>query len=168
MYQKYYGWLLWISIHMIFLIRTCICLGESRSALSVGKFMVRAHSVASVPLITMRCVHQGLDIAWRCLTYCLFFFFFSWEYFGVVHPILYQWELHVQTSKHFDDLSWFPYFALKSFYLFLLLFYVYETVALLGEKWETNNKNGFLLCLSQVQVIPSNFIVLIFSWFLFR
>ncbi|KAG4912201.1 hypothetical protein JHK84_052663 [Glycine max] len=29
------------------------------------KFMVRAHNVASVPLISMLCVHQGLVIGWR-------------------------------------------------------------------------------------------------------
>ncbi|THG01556.1 hypothetical protein TEA_023891 [Camellia sinensis var. sinensis] len=32
---------------------------------SVSKFMVPAHGVASVPLITMLCVHQGLGIVWR-------------------------------------------------------------------------------------------------------
>ncbi|KAH7543867.1 hypothetical protein JRO89_XS15G0035600 [Xanthoceras sorbifolium] len=34
-------------------------------ALSVSKFMVHAPSAASVPLITMLCVHQGLGIGWR-------------------------------------------------------------------------------------------------------
>ncbi|KAH7538215.1 hypothetical protein FEM48_Zijuj03G0175300 [Ziziphus jujuba var. spinosa] len=45
--------------------KLCLFYMNFRFVLFVSKFMVHAHNVASAPLITMQCVRQGQDIAWR-------------------------------------------------------------------------------------------------------
>lgn len=49
---------------------------DFRFVLFASKYMVRAHSAANVPLISMPCVHQGLVTEWRWGFYWIEVFFF--------------------------------------------------------------------------------------------